>query len=306
MAREIRYCTTEDGIRIAYSVEGDAPTTILALPCYVESFALDHLMPVYQQFYRDMGEGRRIVRLDWRETGLSADVPAGATPATNAERVADLKAVATAVGSRVAVWASTIAGPPAIAFAIAHPDLVTRLILYDTFAAEVNDQPGRSTHDVLVELARTNWDLAAQTIADTNGRREFPEEAAQLGEWYLRSMSGDRFVALMTERRLRPYEMQDPSRVAVPTLVMHRIADPIIPFSAGQRLAAGIPNARFVPLEGRGHMFCLGDYSNILVAVDNFLGDRAQGPTCHSHVRPGGSSAVPARSSLPTSLATPR
>jgi class 3 adenylate cyclase len=60
----------------------------------------------------------------------------------------------------------------------------------------------------------------------------------------------------------------------VPTLVLHRIADPAIPFSAGQKLAAGIKGARFVPLEGKGHLFCLGDYANILAAVDEFLGDR--------------------------------
>jgi len=60
----------------------------------------------------------------------------------------------------------------------------------------------------------------------------------------------------------------------MPTLVLHRIADPAIPFSAGQKLAAGIPGARFLPLEGKGHLFCLGDYRNILSAVDKFLGDR--------------------------------
>ena len=46
MEREVRYCTTEDGVNIAYCVEGDGPTTILALPAFVESFSLDHMMPV--------------------------------------------------------------------------------------------------------------------------------------------------------------------------------------------------------------------------------------------------------------------
>jgi class 3 adenylate cyclase len=32
MEREVRYCTTEDGVRIAYCVEGGGTTTILALP----------------------------------------------------------------------------------------------------------------------------------------------------------------------------------------------------------------------------------------------------------------------------------
>lgn len=273
--REIRYCTAEDGVRIAYCVEGDGPTTIVALPAFNESFALDHLMPVYQQFYRDLGAGRRVVRLDWRGQGMSADVPEDAIPMTVATSMADLEAVARAVGSKVAVWASTTAGPLGIAFAAAHPDLVTHLICYDTFAS-IEDAMPTSMYNAFTELARANWELAAQTIADTNGRREFPEEAAQLGEWYYRSESGDRYSARLAALGETPREPPELARVAVPALVMHRMVDPIIRFSAGQKLAAGIPNARFVPLEGKGHLFCLGDYSRILSAVDEFLGDRVK------------------------------
>ncbi len=73
--REIRYCTSEEGVRIAYCVEGDGPTTILALPAFNESFALDHLMPVYQQFYRDIGAGRRVIRFDDRGPGYRRMFP---------------------------------------------------------------------------------------------------------------------------------------------------------------------------------------------------------------------------------------
>ena len=273
--REIRYCTTpEDGARIAYCVEGDGPTTILALQAFNESFALDHLMPVFQQFYRDLGAGRRIIRYDFRGTGLSADVPDNALPLTLERGLADLVAISRAVGTKVVVWAPTNSGPTAIAFAIAHPELVRHLILYDTYCTLTDALPA-STADAFGELALADWEMAAQTIADTNGRREFPAEAAQLGEWYFRSESAERYNARTLAFRSSPRPTPDLSRVGVPTLVLHRIADPIIRFSAGQKLAASIPNARFTPLEGKGHLFCLGDYSNILAAVDSFLGDRA-------------------------------
>jgi class 3 adenylate cyclase len=116
--------------------------------------------------------------------------------------------------------------------------------------------------------------MATQTIADMNGRREFPGEAAQLGDWFYRSASAEAF--------LTPSQASDAgpllSQVRAPTLVLHRIADSAIPFAAGQKLAAGIPGARFVPLEGKGHLFCLGDYGNILAAVDEVLGDRVGAP----------------------------
>jgi pimeloyl-ACP methyl ester carboxylesterase len=44
-------------------------------------------------------------------------------------------------------------------------------------------------------------------------------------------------------------------RVSVPTLVMHARDDARVPFDAGRRTAAGIPGARFVPLQGHNHLF---------------------------------------------------
>ena len=161
MEREVRYCTTEDGVRIAYCVEGEGPTTVLALPAFYESFSLDHLMPVYKQFYADLDAGRRIIRFDWRTTGLSAHVPAGVHGWNTAGLAADLLAVARAAGHPCVVWASTIAGFPAVRFAVAHPELVTHLILYGTYAAVAH-----AFSDDLVEglgnLVKVSWQMAAQ------------------------------------------------------------------------------------------------------------------------------------------------
>jgi class 3 adenylate cyclase/fermentation-respiration switch protein FrsA (DUF1100 family) len=274
MEREVRYCTTEDDVRIAYCVEGAGPTTILALPVFFEAFTLDHLMPVYQQFYRDLGAGRRVIRFDWRSTGLSTHVPDG-TPLVN--RLSDLTAVAQAAGRECVVWASTISGPAALEFVLAHPELVSHLILYGTYAS-VSDAFSEDLIDGFRNLVKVNWQMAAQTIADTNGRREYPEEAGQLGDWYSQSMSKEAYLAATDPgSAVRIFDATDRlSEVTAPTLVLHRIADPVVPLSAGQKLAAGIPGARFVPLEGKGHLFCLGEYSRILASVDAFLGDRAK------------------------------
>jgi class 3 adenylate cyclase/alpha-beta hydrolase superfamily lysophospholipase len=278
MDREVRYCTTEDDVRIAYCVEGEGPTTILALPVFFESFSLDHLMPVYQKFYRELGAGRRVIRFDWRGTGLSAQVPDGAQPIGQpAGLAADLSAVARAGGQPCVVWASTLAGMRAIELAASHPELVTHLVLYGTYAA-VPDAFSEDLIEGFRALVKVNWQMAAQTIADTNGRREYPEEAGQLGDWYYQSVSREAYLAMTDpERATRTADVTAMlSEVRAPTLVLHRIADPVIPFAAGQKLAAGIPGARFVPLEGKGHLFCLGDYNKILASVDALLGDRAK------------------------------
>ena len=44
-------------------------------------------------------------------------------------------------------------------------------------------------------------------------------------------------------------------KVKVPTLVMHLRDDAMIPFDQGKALAAGIPAARFVSLQGQNHLF---------------------------------------------------
>jgi pimeloyl-ACP methyl ester carboxylesterase len=43
------------------------------------------------------------------------------------------------------------------------------------------------------------------------------------------------------------------AKVTVPTLVMHKRDDQVQPFEAGRELAAGIPGARFVALQGQNH-----------------------------------------------------
>ena len=272
MEREVRYCTTEDGVNIAYCVEGDGPITILALPAMIETFSLDHLMPVYQQFYSDFGTGRRVIRFDWRGTGLSAHIPDGAA---FEDRSADLAAVASSADQPCVVWAPTTAGPGAIEFTVAHSELVSHLVLYGTYAASA-DAFSESFGDGIAALARANWQMTAQTIADMNGRREFPDEAAQLGDWFYQSVSPDYYSTRWGTRAAAPPDSTAfLQQIRTPAVVLHRIADPSIPLSAGQKLAAGIPGARFVPLDGKGHLFCLGDYSRILASVDALLGDRA-------------------------------
>ena len=44
-------------------------------------------------------------------------------------------------------------------------------------------------------------------------------------------------------------------RVSVPTLVMHARGDALVPIERGRALAAGIPGARFVALQGQNHLF---------------------------------------------------
>jgi hypothetical protein len=62
-------------------------------------------------------------------------------------------------------------------------------------------------------------------------------------------------------------------RISVPTLVVHYRNNGSIPFEAGRELAAEIPGARFVPLEGDAHVFYFSDTQPLQRAIAEFLGD---------------------------------
>ena len=62
--------------------------------------------------------------------------------------------------------------------------------------------------------------------------------------------------------------------IDVPALVMHAREDAVVPFAEGRLIAALIPRARFVPLEGRNHVLLETEpaWAEFLSTVDEFLG----------------------------------
>jgi pimeloyl-ACP methyl ester carboxylesterase len=59
----------------------------------------------------------------------------------------------------------------------------------------------------------------------------------------------------------------------VPTLVMHAREEARVPFEAGRRMAAGIPGARFVPLQSRNHLILESEpaFPRFIEEIRNFL-----------------------------------
>lgn len=59
----------------------------------------------------------------------------------------------------------------------------------------------------------------------------------------------------------------------MPTLVLHATDDALVPFEEGRLVATLIPDARFVPLEGRNHILLAGEpaWKRFLEEVRRFL-----------------------------------
>jgi pimeloyl-ACP methyl ester carboxylesterase len=61
-------------------------------------------------------------------------------------------------------------------------------------------------------------------------------------------------------------------RVRAPALVLHYRGDRVIPFRGGQQLAAALPAATFLPLDGAYHLPDAADLDRVVEAVAGFLG----------------------------------
>jgi class 3 adenylate cyclase len=272
MEREIRYCTTEDGVRIAYCVEGEGPGMVCC-PEFVGSFSLDHLIDDQMAFWGAMWRGRRVVRYDMRGTGLSQR---DASDVTHDALVLDLEAVVRASGARqFTLWASTLSGPRAIEYTARHPEHVRRLVLHRTFARAA-DLMSREQVVVFADLARLYPDRAFSVFALLPGRPDASSVGAAVhaAQAYRQSATGELVAQLLT----RGFDTTDvtsllPS-IRVPTLVMHWSDDSTFQFRLAQGLAAGIPGARLVPLTDGIMDYVIGgriDY--VLELLDEFIDD---------------------------------
>src|SRR2546428_7466751 len=158
MEREVRYCTTEDGVRIAYCVEGEGPPLFL-LQFFVESFfLLPSLRPEWETFLQELALGRTLVRCDARGTGLSQRE---VNDSSHDALVRDMEAVVAAVKmKRFAIFAQTSSMPRAIEYTARQAQQVTHLILAGGFPRLTDVMPPQNL-DSFAQLARFNWTLGA-------------------------------------------------------------------------------------------------------------------------------------------------
>ena len=181
-----------------------------------------------------------------------------------------LEHVVAAAGAPVSLFGASSGGSAAVALAAERPELVERMVLYGAYAdgARIASPEVRSS---LVGLLRDNWALGARALSDLF----MPNANAAEREWFAfkerRSASAATAAAwLQTVYELDVSALLD--RVRAPTLVLHRRNERAIPFALGRELAAGIPEARFVPLEGRDHLPWIGDVGSVLRPTLAFLG----------------------------------
>ncbi|MDO8615822.1 MAG: adenylate/guanylate cyclase domain-containing protein [Dehalococcoidia bacterium] len=285
MEPRIQYARTRDGVNIAFWSLGEGPALVIPPPAMPWShLQMEWQIPEWRGWYERLIHGRRVVRYDGRGSGLSDRSP---LPGSLDDMLLDLDAVVDKLGlERFALEGFFYSGPPAIAYTARNPDRVTHLILWCSFARAADARGTGQVQEALAQLIDINWELFTETMAHT------------LFGW----SEGDpaHRVALYMQESLTPeaarhnWQLNDAvdvsaylTQLKAPTLVMHRKQFPVVPLDVAQGLAAQIPDARLVLLEGASLAPYLGDTETAYAAIDEFLTadepERDHGHAHHTH-----------------------
>jgi class 3 adenylate cyclase len=279
MEQQIRFCRTSDGVRIAYATTGQGRPRLVRVLGWFSHLEQEWETPLRRVRYEALSARHLLIRYDGRGMGLSDRRVIDYSPEA---QVRDLEAVLDAVGlERFALWGDSQGGPTAIFYAVRHPERVSHLILYGSWARVswlLDSAEGRERFDTGLTLMRQGWgsDVPAHRqfftgifMPDADG-----EAIRSFNELQQVSVSPEDAVALFSAMRDIDVTQLLP-QVRVPTLVAHCRGDAAAPFEGGRELATAIPGARFLPLDSRNHTLLPGDPAAKVFqeAVDEFLGE---------------------------------
>lgn len=211
----------------------------------------------------------RVIRFDQVGHGLTGPDPAH--DYSRANYVADVLAVADKLGlERFIIGGNSMGGKHALAFAIAHPDRVSGLVLVDASggpmpqdkAAKKNSGGGNIGFRIarmpginrLVEQI-TPRSLIAQSLEQSVSVKSIITEPMIDRYWELLRYPGNRRATL--QRFSQPHESLTEAEIAgvtAPTLILWGEEDRLIPVAAGQWLAKVMPTAQITVYPNIGHL----------------------------------------------------
>lgn len=257
--QDIRFCTTSDGVSVAYSAVGAGPFIVRVLGHFTH-LEMEWEWPDLRRFWEYLAERHTVVRYDGRGIGLSESYTGDFTEET---RQLDLEAVLRAVGAEKAVLLGISEGGwTAATYAIQHPERITHLILYGAYCRGAQARPGYDAEEdqALVTLIRKGWGRDTPAFRQVFTSQFFRSDAepgliAHFNE--LQRVSADpETAARYHEACHRRGDGRDLFRqVRVPTLVVHSRDDFVVGAEEGRLLASIIPGAQLVLVPSGSHYY---------------------------------------------------
>ncbi len=224
--------------------------------------------------------GHYVIRYDHRDTGRSTACEPGRPDYSGADLAHDAARVLDAYGLDAAHLVGVSAGGGmAQRLALTAGERVLSLVLISTSPAVPVDRdlpPPTQRFGSLVAELTVDWSDPASVsghlvrYAEVLAGDDRPFDETACRDLVRRDLARAEQLASLQNHDLIPHD-DDPcpalSSISVPTLVIHGTADAMFPIAHGRALAAAIPGARFLPLDGAGHGIDLADRAAIASAI---------------------------------------
>ena len=277
----VQYARSGD-LNIAYQVLGSGPIDLVFVMGWVSHLECFWTEPSFARFLRRLAGFSRLILFDKRGTGLS-DRTCG-LPSLE-ERMEDVRAVLSAVGSRrAALLGVSEGGPMCSLFAATYPEKTEALVMIGTYArrqraADYPWGPTPEEHEAFCRDILEHWggpvgiEVRAPSVAADPAFREWWSAYLRMGASPAAAVALTRMNAQIDVRDVLP-------AIRVPTLVLHRAGDRCLLAEEGRYVASLIPDARFVKLPGDDHLPFVGDQEAMVGEIERFLSaQRVRGET---------------------------
>jgi len=259
--QKIQFCTARDGARIAYAVTGKG-SPLVKTATWLSHLEFDFESPVWRHWITELSRYNSYIRYDERGCGLSDQNP----PEFSFDAwMSDLETVVDSLGiDKFDLLGVSQGGAVATAYAVRHPERVSHLILYGSYARGWGKRVGLAlspeeleTREAMHKLIALGWGQDNPAFRQMFTSLFIPDGGLEQQKWFnelqrvscspQNAVKFDEIFAQIDVASILP-------RISVPTLIMHARQDGVVPFEAGRLMASRIPGARFVSFEGRNHI----------------------------------------------------
>jgi pimeloyl-ACP methyl ester carboxylesterase/DNA-binding winged helix-turn-helix (wHTH) protein len=273
----IRYCTSRDGVRIAYAVSGSGPPLVKAAN-WLTHLDLEWTSPIWSHWIDALSVSHRLVRYDERGCGLS---DWEVTDFSLDAWVEDLElVVGSAEVETFALLGVSQGGAVAVSYAVRHPERVSHLVLVGAYCRGrlVRATTAEEREEAALDLAvgRVAWRRDDASYRQVFASQFLPD--ADRSHWDAFNELQRATTSTENVRFLDAFAHIDVSRIAplvrCPTLILHARDDHRVPVSQARELAALIPDSRLVILDSGNHILTADEpaWSGLMDEIEGFVG----------------------------------
>ncbi|MFP6773768.1 MAG: alpha/beta fold hydrolase, partial [Alphaproteobacteria bacterium] len=183
LEQKIHFCTSSDSAEIAYATSGTGPPLVRA-PHWMSHLEFDWQSPIWRHVLASLSQEHTLVRFDQRPNGLS---DWGVEDVSFEAFISDLEAVVDAARlERFPLFGISQGCAISIAYAMRHPERVSRFVLYGGFARS-GEKRGSAAADQAVAmrtLIKTGWGRDNPAFRQMFTSSFLPGGTAEQWDWF--------------------------------------------------------------------------------------------------------------------------